>query len=279
MSDEIDVGHDCCLDWLVPTRPPRIHPRKITMNAGENINLYLKTVHPECFASCFTWRIVFGGGYVDPEFGIETYYHAPPENEICGQNPLVEVSCSRGRLGGVHIAINGYRKSKLAYFDIRSWKEGTSVGEDREHLPATGERDKDGKSPDAAAITIYHRDCSGNLIGTSRADIIQLPRRDPNGKVMWWAERWHGRFFFPDGSHFGTDVGPTYEKGQYWILRNYLAKFVDWGMPTGEKLAEWLPFYATWAINVMPAAGSMADVRNLGMLREGCCNYDLIPEE
>lgn len=279
MSDEIDVGFDCCLDWANPTRPPRIYPRKITMNAGENINLYLKTVHPSCFKACFTWRVVFGGGYVDPEFGIETYYHAPPENEICEQSPLVEARCHTHRLGGVHIAINGYRESKLAYFDIGTWK--TDKLHSQKVLEAMVGDVAAYKTlmPDFATVTIYHRDCSGNRIATTHADVFQIAGLDSQMKPNRLFGRWMGIQYFPDGSHFTREVGPSYGSGKYETLRRLLARYVDWGLPTGEKVNEWFPFYATWAINVMPAAGSMADVRNLGMLREGCCSYDLIPEE
>lgn len=279
MTDEIDVGHDCCKDWGDPRRPPRIYPSKITMNAGENINLYLKLVHPSCFESCFTWRILFGGGYVNPEFGIETYYHAPGENELCGVNPLIEARCPRELLGRVHIAINGYRDSKLAYFDIGNWKEGKlysyglleSMAKDLVMYKKLG--------PDFTTVTAYHRDCSGSRIATTHADVFQMAGLDAQMKPSRLYNRWMGTFYFPDGSHMSKEVGPTYDKAKYAILREFLARFVDWGVPTGKSVAEWLPFYATWAINVMPAAGSMADVRNLGMLREGCCNYDLIPEE
>jgi len=249
------------------------------MNTGENVNLYLKTVHPDCFKSCFTWRIVSGGGYVDPEFGIETYYHAPPENEDCGRNPTIEANCTRGNMDRITIGINGYGDSVLAYFDIMDWREGAFY---QGIVMKAMVRDLElyiKLKPDFATTTIYHRDCSGARIATTHAEVFQIAGFDSQMKPNRLFRRWMATFYSPTGDHFGVEVGPTYEDGKYVVLRQNLAPFVDFKMPTGETLAHWLPWYPRWADKSQPKAGGIVDVRNAGMLDEGCCNQDLILDE
>jgi len=249
------------------------------MNTGENANLFLKTVHPDCFESCFTWRIVSGGGYVDPEFGIETYYHAPPENEDCGRNPTIEANCSRGNMDRITIGINGYSDSKLAYFDILSWQEGAVVVDG---VPKTlGPPDVHFKelNPKYAACRIFHRDCSGSLIRTTAVGLIQQPYAWGHPNQGLRSDRFQQWSYENGKMKLWREYGPGYKAAKYQVLRQHLAPFVDFQMPTGETLAHWLPWYPSWADESQPRAGGFVDVRNAGMMDEGCCNHDLILDE
>ena len=248
------------------------------MDAGTNINLYLKLVHPKCFESCFTWRITSGGGYLDPEFGIETYYHAPPENELCGQNPTIEARCPRERLDVIQIGINGYKVRKLACFEIETWKADKLHSYRILEAMVNDVAMYKNLKPDFATTTIYHRDCAGKHLATTHADVFQIAGLDSQMKPNRLFSRWMGTRYSPDGSHFMTEVGPTYDKGKHETLTRLLGPFVDWGLPAGETWESWLPWYREWAAGFQPAAGSVVDVRNMGMLREGCCNQFLVRE-
>lgn len=278
ISDNLDYSWDCCSDYQNPHRTPRIYPRKPTMNAGTNINLYLKLVHPYCYASCFTWRITSGGGYLDPEFGIETYYHAPAENELCGQNPTIEARCPRERLDVIQIGINGYKVRKLACFEIASWKTDKQYS----YKVLRNMVDDVGAyrilRPDFATTTIYHRDCAGKHLATTHADVFQIASLDALMKPRGLFDRWMGVSYSPEGSPFMREVGPTYGKGKRETLTRLLGPFVDWGLPAGETVAHWLPFWKDWAAGKQPAAGGVADVRNWEQLKGGCCNRYLVRE-
>lgn len=130
MTQEIYVGFDCCKDYKNPTRTPRIYPRNITMNVGEVINLYLMTVHPECYKSCYTWKILNGGGFLEPEKGIETIYHAPSTNENCLSSPTIQVVCPRGSLDTIDIAVLGLPKPLSAYLKLLEWKKSIPIIKD-----------------------------------------------------------------------------------------------------------------------------------------------------
>lgn len=276
MTNDIVPGFDCCNDYGDPTRTPRIYPRKPTMDTGTNINLYLKLVHPSCYASCFTWRILSGGGYIDPEFGIETYYHAPGENELCGQNPTIEARCPRERLGLIQIAINGYKEEKLACFDIGNWREGSIVVDNKLLKMPPPTKLYWNLNPDYAAIKIYHRDCAGGHLETTRVGLIQLSGLDRYMKPSRLISRWLSCFYEAGKFHLVKEYGPSYEKAKYWLLREHLGVRLDMGMPTGETVAHWFPFWKDWAAGIQPAAGSVADVRNWEMLKGSCCNQYLV---
>lgn len=275
MTNDIDVGFDCCNDYGDPTRTPRIYPRKPTMNTGSNINLYLKLVHPSCYESCFTWRILEGGGYLDPEFGIETYYHAPGGNEFCGQNPTIEAKCPRERMDIIRIGINGYRDEKLACFDIGGWREGKIVVNGRTLGMPAPTKHWWNLGPQYGACEIVHRDCAGRHLLRTAVGVIQMPRAYDNPEGGLHGSRFQ-QIYYQDGTlHLTREYGPGYASAKYWALRQHLAPFVDWGMPTGETLGHWLPFWKNWASGAQPRPGSVADVRNSAMLEAGCCNHFL----
>jgi len=248
------------------------------MDTGTNINLYLKLVHPQCFESCFTWRITSGGGYFDPEFGIETYYHAPSDNELCGQNPTIEARCPRERLDRIQIGINGYRVEKLACFDIGSWREGNIVVKGRPFKTPPPRLWYEGLEPDYAAVLIYHRDCAGKVLRTTSVGLIQMAYAYGYPELGLQDTRWQTIFYYNGKTSLGREYGPTYAKAKYWLLRQHLAPYIDMGLPTGETVGKWFPFWRDWAAEFQPKAGSVADVRNWKQLKEGCCNQYLVRE-
>ena len=278
ISDNLDFSWDCCSDYQNPHRTPRIYPRKPTMDTGTNINLYLKLVHPYCYVSCFTWRILSGGGYLDPEFGIETYYHAPPENELCGQNPTIEARCPREQLDVVQIGINGYKVRKLACFDIGSWREGSIIVDKKPLKMPPPTKHFWGLEPEYAATRIFHRDCAGKVLRTTAVGLIQMPWAWGHPELGRLQERWQMCYYHEGKFMLSREYGPTYGKAKYWLLRQHLAPYIDMQMPTGETVAHWFPFWRDWAAEMQPAAGSVADVRNWAQLKEGCCNQYLVRE-
>jgi len=248
------------------------------MDTGTNINLYLKLVHPKCFESCFTWRITSGGGYLDPEFGVETYYHAPGDNELCGQNPTIEARCPRERLDVVQIGINGYKVSKLACFDIGNWREGHIVVKGRPFKTGPPLPTHEGLDPDYAAILIHHRDCAGKVLDTTAVGLIQMSGLDSQMKPDRLFNGWQQIFYYNGKTALLREYGPTYAKAKYWLLRQHLAPYIDMGLPTKETVAHWFPFWRDWAAEYQPAAGGVADVRNWEQLKAGCCNQYLVRE-
>jgi len=248
------------------------------MDTGTNINLYLKLVHPQCFESCFTWRITSGGGYVDPEFGVETYYHAPAENELCGENPTIEARCPREQLDVIQIGINGYKVRKLACFDIGKWREGHIVVKGRPFKTPPHWEDYQDLDPKYAAILIHHRDCAGKVLDTTAVGLIQMPFAWGHPELGLRSTRFQQIWYFNGKTALGREYGPGYKKAKYDLLRQHLAPYIDMGLPTKETVAHWFPFWRDWAAEYQPAAGGVADVRNWEQLKEGCCNQYLVRE-
>lgn len=123
MTAEIYKGHDCCRDALKPTKKPTIYPKNITLDTGESIKLYLRAIHPGCYESCYTWKILYGAGWLNTDTGIEVWYHAPEDNPLCLSNPVIEASCTRGPLDTIFLAINGFPKPVPAVLKIATWKQ------------------------------------------------------------------------------------------------------------------------------------------------------------
>lgn len=121
MTPQIFTGFDCRKDYKYPTRKPRIYPRNITLNTGENINLYLRTTHPQCDPACYTWKILAGGGYLVGDFGIENIYYAPSDNDLCEANPNIEVSAGRTVLDTISIGVTGLSKPVPAALKALDW--------------------------------------------------------------------------------------------------------------------------------------------------------------
>ena len=278
ISDNLDFSWDCCSDYQNPARTVRIYPRKPTMDTGTNINLYLKLVHPQCFESCFTWRITSGGGYLDPEFGIETYYHAPGENELCGQNPTIEARCPREQLDIIQIGINGYKVRKLACFDIQPWREGHIAIDDKTlKMPPPTKHYGDTK-PKYAATRIFHRDCAGKVLRTTATGLIQMVRGTP--ALGFRLEHNRFRIIYYRGGNLALtyELPRDYGKAKIRCLQRNLGTYTDSGVPTGEVGEHWLPWVRDWGADLQPRAGSVADVRNWEQLKEGCCNRYLVRE-
>lgn len=123
MTEEIYVGFDCCNDYKYPHRTPRIYPDNITLPLDGVVTLYLRTVHPDCYDSCYTWHILAGGGYLEPEVGIQTHYHAPRWQEDCTESPTIQVRCPRKSLDVIYIGVTGTQRPIPAVLVARQWEQ------------------------------------------------------------------------------------------------------------------------------------------------------------
>lgn len=279
MTNDIIPGHDCCRDYQDPNRNPRIHPSKITMNAGENINLYLLTVHPDCYESCFTWRVKSGGGYVDPEFGIETYYHAPEENEGCAQNPVVECRCPRELVGRVHIAINGYAKPGWAYITAGQWKSGVGGVGTTCTDPLPFYPWDPWISGTVACIRLARRNCDKSVRDYNALTIMAMVKKDPKKGYVDETDRFYSSTGILTKEGYGKIMSGSYAECKQGVINARVLMWVGaWieaqsPKPTFEQAREIV------AGGGLLRPGGVLDVRAPKMLKEGCCNYDLIPEE
>ncbi len=278
MTNGIEPGFDCCNDYREPHRTPRIYPRKPTMDTGTNINLYLKLVHPQCYESCFTWRITSGGGYLDPEFGIETYYHAPAENAFCGQNPTIEARCPRERLDRIQIGVNQHTQSAWAFITAGGWKDGASaVGTTCGGYLAVYPW-QPFASPQFSCIQVFRRNCDGSIRNVDALQIMAMMRRPYEGG---W-EQDPDRFYSPTGiltaKASGKIVKGSFAECKQGVLNARMHMWLGAWIEAQYPRPSWDNAVEACRAGGLLQAYGVLDVRAPKLLKQGCCHHSLVRE-
>lgn len=172
MTEKYFIGHDCCRDALKPTKKPTIYPKKIALEVGQSIKLYLRAIHPGCYQSCYSWKILYGGGWLNTETGIEVWYHAPSDNTLCLSNPVIEASCTRGPLDRIYIAVNGLPKPIPAVLVIGNWKKHKfELDKIYPHLVGMKYCDKEPRV-EYWGITVREYGCDGSFIARYHQGLV-----------------------------------------------------------------------------------------------------------
>lgn len=100
---EITQGVDCTRRLKKPRYRLRLQRRTIHAQPSERLALRLLEVPAECSASCYVWRHVRGGGYLEDEIGEAVWFRAPSSNVGCEGSAIITVSCGEEHLDTVFI--------------------------------------------------------------------------------------------------------------------------------------------------------------------------------
>lgn len=115
MVERVYKSHDCCKDVRYPKRNIRISPRWTTALKGEEVWLFAKGVHGDCDGSCFTWKLVSGGGRLPHTEGLETAYYPPGINIDCAASAHIELWCGGEAVADAYITTNIFKGKQRAY--------------------------------------------------------------------------------------------------------------------------------------------------------------------
>ena len=63
---------------------------------------------PCCLPEEIEWRLLSGGGFLNPSTGLAVNYIAPDENPECVSNPVIELSDCCGRTATLELAVNSW---------------------------------------------------------------------------------------------------------------------------------------------------------------------------
>lgn len=276
MTPDIYQGFDCCRDYHYPARTPRIFPKNITMNVDEAINLYLRVVHPDCYDSCYTWKVLAGGGFVEPEQGIQTTYSAPSKNDDCVSSPTIQVSCPRGSLDTIDIAVNGLIKPLPAYLKLRQWWWGTP---DIRELQIRISKDPyfhPDMKPLMAEMFIDLYACDRSRLLRTWVGLIQkvafVNRTAKLFEDVWLPLAATGQPIFHYAVYVTGDIIQAAQKALRVIIPNYLFGKRA-AIPTAFLKVRPL-FVAPLPTNYIPP--QTVDIRMTWQRMEGCCIHDLI---
>ena len=71
---------------------------------------------PCCLPEELEWRIVSGGGFLNPSTGLTTTYLAPDSNPTCEDSPVIELTDCCGRSASLSIAVTHQDAQHAAYY-------------------------------------------------------------------------------------------------------------------------------------------------------------------
>jgi len=132
--------------------------------------------------------------------------------------------------------------------------------------------------PKYAATRIIYRDCAGQAIDASAIGVIEQVKGSEKIGFTIMAGRFRVAWWRDGALGLGSEAPGGFDRAKNWTLFEHLAPRTDRQVPTGETWEHWLPWWRDWAARLQPRAGSVVDVRNFGMLKEGCCNRFLVRE-
>jgi len=279
VTEEIYVGFDCCNDYKYPKRTPRIYPDNITLPLDGVVNLYLRTVHPDCYDSCFTWKILKGGGYLEPEVGIQTHYHAPRWQEDCLESPLIEVRCPRKSLDKIRIGVTGTQKPIPAVLVARQWEQPEfELAEFYPHLVGMKYCDK---APRVHywTLRIDEYDCNGTRLQRHQIGLVSQLIEALCG-IKIYTDRFIPFPILPEGAPgFSGPISKPLDEAKETALRLWTETNL-WGL--SSKL--WLKFgiaNARWpkGKTFLLSPGTFLDIRMDKVIEMECCPLQLIEQE
>ena len=279
MTEEIYVGFDCCNDYRYPKRTPRIYPDNITLPLDGVVRLDLRVVHPECYDSCFTWNILKGGGYLEPELGVYTNYHAPHWQEDCLESPLIEVRCPRKSLDKIRIGVTGTQRPIPAVFVARQWEQPEfELAHHYPHLVGMKYCDKVPKVH-FWTIRIDEYDCNGTRLHRHQVRLVnQLVEAWCGIKIQ--ANVFRSSLLINKTKAFLTyPYHGSLEATKKYLLNYWLFTGV---LPSAGKLDYNFQIYgAKWpkGKTFLLAPGTILDIRMDKVIEMECCPLQLIQEE
>lgn len=105
---EITQGVDCTRRLKKPRFRLRLEKRNIFAQPRELVILRLLEVPAECELSCYNWRHVRGGGYLDEDVGTAVRFTAPIDNEACKGSAIIKVYCGEKHLDTALVSTTTY---------------------------------------------------------------------------------------------------------------------------------------------------------------------------
>jgi len=279
MTEKIYVGFDCCKDYKTPTRTPRIYPRNITLPLDGTVELHLRTVHPDCYDSCYTWKILKGGGYLEPEVGIKVYYHAPHWQEDCLESPLIEARCPRQSLDKIRIGVTGTQKPIPAVLVAGQWEQPEfALAEIYPHLVGMKYCDKDPKVQ-YWTLRIDEYDCNGKRLHRHQIGVLsQLIEAFCGIKI--YTERFRQlRLHAGNLIIYGYAIWRPLETAKSDTIRLFVQDRV--ATITGMMWKKFRIANAGWpkGKSFLLTPGGILDVRMDKVIEMECCPLQLIEEE
>ena len=279
MTEEIYVGFDCCNDYRYPKRTPRIYPDNITLPLDGVVRLDLRVVHPECYDSCFTWNILKGGGYLEPELGVYTNYHAPHWQEDCLESPLIEVRCPRKSLDKIRIGVTGTQRPIPAVFVARQWQQPEfELAQFYPHLVGMKYCDKVPRVH-YWTLRIDEYDCNGSRINRHQIALVSQLIEALCG-IKIYTDRFRSYIFYDETLATLTYPYDASLEATKEYLLNYWVGTALWGL--SSKLAHKFAIYnARWpkGKTFLLAPGGILDIRMDKVIEMECCPLQLIEEE